>query len=306
MNRTGNFVKIPNNMIVGEETLIKKYGDKALIVYIYLENHRTLRNNVYISLANCIEECGYTPKNGKGKSNDQFRKILLGFKEKGIIETDVDLEKVKINDLIHCTMKEIDDKFFTIYDCELDKIIEYGKNDDKLNILKVFADIECRRHKNADNVNPETYSEYEVSFPSYKQICLDTLISSETSVKGYIDILVELGIIIVGNNGDRVNTITGEVKRDNNTYALANDEGKSSLKGALRLFKKKNIENGWKYTKFKDNRSLGGEKSKIIQAINNKTVTIEQLKRLKEIDSILDKDNYKTTNKEQREIEDLL
>ncbi|MDG6891185.1 hypothetical protein [Clostridium perfringens] len=306
MERQGNFIKIPNNMMIGEETLIKKYGDKALIVYIYLENHRTLRNNVYISLGNCIEECGYKPDNHKGKTNDQFRKILLGFKEKGIIETDVDLEKVKINDLIHCTMKEVDDKFFTIYDCELDKIIDYEEKEDKLNILKVFADIESRRHKNADNVNPETYSEYEVSYPSYNQLCLDTLISSETSVKKYVNILVELGIIIVGNNGDRVNTITGEVKRDNNTYALANDRGKSSLRGALRLFKQKNEDNGWKYTKFKDNRSLGGEKSKIIQAINNKTVKIEQLKRLKEINNILDKDNYKTTNKEQREIEDLL
>ncbi|EJT6158068.1 hypothetical protein N2W49_000448 [Clostridium perfringens] len=306
MNRTGNFIKIPNNMIIGEETLIKKYGDKALIVYIYLENHRTLRNNLYISLANCIEECGYKPNKKKGGTNEQFRKMLIEFKEEGIIETDVDLEKVKINDLIHCTMKEVDDKFFTIYDCELDKIIDYEEKEDKLNILKVFADIESRRHKNADNVNPETYSEYEVSFPSYKQICLDTLISSEDSIKKYIDILVKLKLIIVGNNGDRVNTITGEVKRDNNTYALANDRGESSLRGALRLFKQKNEDNGWKYTKFKDNRNIGGEKSRIVQAINNKTVTVEQLKRLKEINNILEKEEYKTTNKEQQEIEELL
>ncbi|MBI5996807.1 hypothetical protein [Clostridium perfringens] len=305
MERQGKFIKIPNEMIVGEETLIKKYGDKALIVYIYLENHRTLRDNLYISLSNCIEECGYKQNKHKGKANDQFRKILVGFKEEGIIETDVDLEKVKINDLIHCTMKEVDDKFFTIYDCELDKIIDYEEKEDKLNILKVFADIESRRHKNADNVNPETYSEYEVAFPSYKQMCLDTLISSEDSIKKYIEILVKLNIIIVGNNGDRVNIITGEVKRDNNTYALANDRGESSLRGALRLFKQKNEEDGWKYTKFKDNRSLGGEKSKIVQSINNKTVTVEQLKRLKEINNILEKEEYKITREEQ-EIEELL
>lgn len=306
MNRTGNFIKIPNNMIVGEETLIKKYGDKALIVYIYLENHRTLRNNLYISLGNCIDECGYTPKNGKGKTTEQFRKILVGFKEEGIIKTDVDLEKVKINDLIHCTMQEIVDKFFTIYDCELDKIIEYEKKEDKLNILKVFADIESRRHKNADNDDVELSSWYEVAFPSYKQLCLDTLISSEDSIKKYINILVKLEIIIVGNNGDRVNKITGEVKRDNNTYALADDRGESSLKGALRLFKQKNENEGWEYKKFKDNRSLGGEKSKIIQAINNGIATEKQLERLEEINNILDKENYKTTNKEQEEIEELL
>lgn len=306
MDREGNFIKIPQNMITGEETLIKKYGDKALIVYIYLENHRTLRNNIYISISNCIKECGYTPKNGKGKTNDQFRNVLLGFKEEGIIETDVDLKKVKINDLIHCTMKETDDKFFTIYDCELDKIIDHEKKEDKLNILKVFANIESKRYKNTDNVNPETYGEYEVAFPSYKQICLDTLISSEDSIKKYIEILVKLNIIIVGNNGDRINTMTGEIKRDNNTYALANDRGESSLRGALRLFKQKNEENGWKYTKFKNNRSLGGEKSKIVQSINNKTVTVEQLKRLKEINNILEKEEYKTTNKEEQEIEGLL
>lgn len=306
MEREGNFIKIPNNMIVGEETLIKKYGDKALIVYIYLENHRTLRDNLYISLANCIEECGYTPKSGKGKTNEQFRDILIGFKNEGIIETDTDLEKVKINDLIQCTMQKLNEKFFTIYDCELDKIIDYDAKEDKLNILKVFAELECRRYKNEDNVNPETYSWYEVAFPSYKQICLDTLIFSEDSIKKYIDILVELKLIIVGNNGDRVNTITGEVKRDNNTYALANDRGESSLRGALRLFKQKNLENGWEYKTFKDHRSLGGEKRQILKAEKENRITIKQLKRLKEINDILEKDKYKTTEQEEREKEDLM
>lgn len=306
MERQGNFIKIPNEMIVGEETIIKKYGDKALIVYIYLEKHRTLRGDIYMSLANCIEECGYKQNKHKGKSNDQFRKILVGFKNEGIIETDVDLEKVKINDLIHCTMQEVDDKFFTIYDCELDKIIDYEEKEDKLNILKVFAEIECRRHKNGDSVDPETHCEYEVSFPSYKQICLDTLISSEDSIKKYIDILVKLNIIIVGNNGDRINTITGEVKRDNNTYALANDRGESSLRGALRLFKQKNEDNGWKYKSFKDNRVLAGEKTQILKAIKENRATIKQLQRLKEIDNILGKNEYKTTEQEEREIEELL
>ncbi|MCC5421378.1 hypothetical protein [Clostridium perfringens] len=306
MERQGKFIKIPNKMIVGEETLIKKYGDKALIVYIYLENHRTLRDNLYISLSNCIEECGYKPNKKKGGTNEQFRNILIEFKNEGIIETDVDLEKVKINDLIHCTMKEVDDKFFTIYDCELDKIIDYEEKEDKLNILKVFAEIECRRHKNGECVDPETHSEYEVSFPSYKQICLDTLIASEDSIKKYIDILVKLNIIIVGNNGDRINTITGEVKRDNNTYALANDRGESSLRGALRLFKQKNEDNGWKYKNFKDNRVLAGEKTQILKAIKENRATIKQLQRLKEINNILGKDEYKTTEQEEREIEELL
>ncbi|EJT6153719.1 hypothetical protein N2W29_001794 [Clostridium perfringens] len=305
MERQGEFIKIPNNMIVGEETLIKKYGDKALIVYIYLENHRTLRDNLYISLANCIEECGEKPKSGKGKTNEQYRNILIGFKNEGIIKTDVDLEKVKVNDLIHCTMRNLDTKFFTIYDCELDKIIDYEKKEDKLNILKVFSELECRRHKNEENVNPETYSEYEVAYPSYNQICKDTGITSQDSIKKYIDILVELKLIIVGNNGDRVNEITGEVKRDNNTYALANERGESSLRGALRLFKKQNEDDGWKYKKIKDNRSLGGEKTQILKAIKENRATIKQLKRLKEIENILGKDDYKIT-REEREIEELL
>lgn len=298
MKREGNFIKIPNNMIVGQETLLKKYGDKALIVYIYLENHKTLRGNLYISLGNCIEECGYTPKGGKGKTNEQFRDILIGFENEGIIETDKNLNKVKINDLIQCTMKKLENKFFTIYDCELYKIIDYGKKEDKLNILKVFAEIECRRYKNEGNIDSEICSQYEVAFPSYIVICQDTGISSQDSIKKYIDILVELKLIIVGNNGDRINTITGEVKRDNNTYALANDKGESSLRGALRLFKKKNLENGWKYRIFKDHRALGGEKTQILKAIEGNKVTEKQLERLKEINNILEKNKYETTEQE--------
>ena len=170
--------------------------------------------------------------------------------------------------------------------------------------MKVFSEIECRRYKNEDNVNPETYSEYEVAFPSYIQIGQDTGISSQDSIKKYIDILVELKLIIVGNNGDRVNTITGEVKRDNNTYALANDRGESSLRGALRLFKQKNEESGWKYKTFKDHRSLGGEKKQILKAIKENKATKKQLERLEEIEGILNKENYKTI--EQEEIEELL
>ncbi|ELC8424658.1 hypothetical protein QYB63_001222 [Clostridium perfringens] len=295
MEREGNFIKIPNNMVVGDETLIKKYGDKALLVYIYLEKHRTLRGDLYISLSNCIEECGYKPNKNKGGTNEQFRKILIGFKNEKIIETDIDLEKIKINDLVHCTMENLEDKFFTIYDCELNRIINCSEKIDKLNILKAFAEIECRRYKNENNLDPEIHGSYEVSFPSYKQICLDTLISSEDSIKKYLYILVKLNIIIVGNNGDRINTITGEIKRDNNTYALANSRGESSLRGSLRLMKKQNEECGWKYRKFKDNRALGGEKTQILRAIKENRATIEQLKKLKEIDNILEKEKYKTT-----------
>lgn len=284
MNRTGNFIKIPNNVIIGEETLIKKFGDKALIVYIYLENHRTLRNNLYISISNCINECGYKPDSHKGKTNDQFRKILVGFKEEGIIGTDADLEKVKINDLIHCTMQEIDDKFFTIYDCELDKIIDQKKKEDKLNILKVFCIIKARIYKR--NETESIYDGiFEVAFPSYKDIAYNCLIS-ESNIKKYIDILVDLKLIKYDNLGKIVNRITGEIKECNNTYAIYNQNAENEIQGAIGLLKEKLKQQGYIIPRKEikvDNRSLAGKKTQITKKIKNRIATEKDYKELEKI-----------------------
>lgn len=295
MEREGNFVKIPNNMIVGEETLIKKYGDKSLLVYIYLQKHLTLRDKCYISLANCIEESGYKLNKNKGKTNEQFRNILIGFKKEGIIKTSTDLEKVKINDLIILSVKEVEDKFFILTDEEIDKIMNYIGKEDKLNLLKVFCEIKARMYQR--NFNESIMDgKYEVSFPSYKKICRETGITAYKSIHTYIKILVKLNLIRYKNLGSRINTETGEIKFDNNTYAIYKKGWEDEIDGAIKLYKSKNKELGWKYKNIKDNRALAGKKTQILKKINNNTAIEEDYIQLDYI-------NQKLKNKEDELIE---
>lgn len=80
---------------------------------------------INISLGDCIKECGYTPKSGKNNNIEKFRNILTGFKKEGIIKSDVNLDKVKVNDLIKCCLEEVSDRFFILTDDEIDKIYGY-------------------------------------------------------------------------------------------------------------------------------------------------------------------------------------
>lgn len=310
-----NFIKIPNEMIVGEETIIKKYGIKALLVYIYLEKHRTLRGDIYLSLRNCIEECRYIPKGGKKNINEQFRNILVGFQKEGIISTDTDLNEMKINDLVKCNMQEVTDRFFILTDVEIEKIMNCDCKEDKSNILGVYAEIKARINRKAKDENESRCTgHYEVAFPSYVRICEDTTIKSFKSLHTYLEILKDdLKMIVFGNNGGRVNKYTKEEKFDNNTYALNTDEGRESLKQSLKYFKQNNEEIGWKYKTFKDNRSYAGKKTQINKRIENGTAKEEDYIKLDLINKHLNRDKYKTTKQEevdiyldQEEIEDLM
>lgn len=283
------FIKIPNKMIIGDTTIVKKYGKKAFIVYMYLKRYEPLRGVTNISLRDCIKECGYTPKSGRNNSIEKFRNILIGFKSEGIIKTDSNLEKVKVNNLIKCCLEEVNDRFFILTDDEIDKIYGYEGNEDKLNILLVYAEVKARIYKNKDNKDSRYTGHFEVAFPSYKKIAEDTLICSMTTIKKCLSILIDdLELLIVGNNGDRIKD--GIVKRDNNTYALNDDEGIRSLKHSLKYFKEENENNGWEYKTFKDNRALGGEKAQINKKIKNGIATESDINRLIEIDSIFRKD----------------
>lgn len=296
-----NFIKIPNKMVIGDNSLIKKYGRKALAVYIYLREYEPLRGVINISLGDCIKECGYIPKSGKNNSIEKFRNILTGFKKEGVIKSEVNLDKVKVNDLIKCCLEEVSDRFFILTDDEINKIYGYEGKEDKLNILVVYSEVKARIYKNKDNTESRYTGHFEVAFPSYKKIAEDTRICSMATIKKCLSILIDdLELLIVGNNGDRIKD--GIVKRDNNTYALNDDEGIRSLKHSLKYFKKENENNGWEYKTFKDNRALGGEKAQINKKIKKGIATESDINRLIEIDSILNKDNYKILKKD--EIED--
>ena len=296
------FIKIPNIMINDESSLIRKYGDKFFLVYIYLERRKTIEGISHITLLDCIEKCKYKPKSGKGKVNDQFKDTFISLKESGFLNIDIDFKKIKIHDFIECKLNNVESDFFQLTLKEIDLIFNYKGKEDFINILKVYSSIKSKIYRNEKNLSCCITGNYEVAFPSYERILRDTNLKSKSTLKSCLDVLIdELKLLVVGNNGDRVKKSTGEVKRDNNTYSLNSPYGIENLKGALKYLKAQNEELGWKYIKAKDNRSLGGKKSQLKRKIENGKATIEDIKELEEIQNTLDKNKYKSIAKEEKE-----
>ncbi|EPT6434220.1 hypothetical protein ACVQ11_005863, partial [Escherichia coli] len=104
------------------ESILNQYGEKAFLIMLYINMHRTGFNKAYISLANCIEESGYKLNDTKGKTNDQFKDVLkILIKDKKIT---TNTNRFKLNDLIVCELEEINKDMEQIMEGALDIILE--------------------------------------------------------------------------------------------------------------------------------------------------------------------------------------
>ncbi|MDC4245547.1 hypothetical protein [Clostridium perfringens] len=236
---------IPNDLIIGDESILKKYGEKAFLIMLYINIHRSSYGKAYISLANCIEECGYKLNDTKGKTNDQFKTVFKELiKDKKII---TNTNKFKLNDLIICELEEMNNNFFELEQYQYDWIINSKSKSKKINLLKLFCLIKARIYKRQkdEDINDGLY---ETCFPSYKDI-KDNCLISESSIKSCIDNLVNLKLIKYDNLGQIYNPRTGETKKCNNTYAIYKKGWEEELNGSMRLYKQKLKEQGWKVIK---------------------------------------------------------
>lgn len=230
-------ILLPNTII----NFISNYGEKALLIYIYLEQHRTYRNKAYISVANCITECGYKLPTKENATVKEFKDTLQKMINDGVIKTNTN--KFKLNDLIVCDLDEVDGNFFVLEQHQYDWIMNSKTKSKRINLLKLFCVIKSKiatRHKDEDIYD----GVYEVAFPSYKNINQLSGIS-ESNIKKYINELVDLKLIKYDNLGQIYNTFTGETKKCNNTYAIYKSGWEEELEGSMRLYKQKLKEQGW-------------------------------------------------------------
>ncbi|XZN14405.1 hypothetical protein ACSW9O_16210 (plasmid) [Clostridium perfringens] len=271
------FSLVPNNIITDDDSILKQYGDKGFLIMLYIIRHRTVYNKAYITIENCIEECGYKPSRTKGKTNDQFKEVVLKMIDDGVIKAKINKEKIGISDLIICNLEQEYDNFFKLEGYQYDWIMNSKSKCRKINLLKLFCAIKVRmqtRHK-SENIYDGLY---EVAFPSYMRIKMDTGIS-ESNIKKYIDELVELNLIRYDNAGRMINSITGEEKECNNTYTIYKEGWEDEIQGSIRLFKKKKKEEGWIFIKKENNnkKSIGGRIGYLKKCINNGTASEEMI-----------------------------
>lgn len=294
------FIQIPNNMIWGDtnDNLIQKIDDKVLLIWIYLKNHEC-KGRCYFSLEDMIQECGYKPDSHKGKINDKFKEILDKMLEKKIIlKTSVNPNSIKSNIFVKCELKIIESNFFLLEDKQYNTIQSHIGKLDKLNLLKVFCLIKSKMYQR--NFNESIISgKYEVSFPSYKEMA-DNCLISESSIKQYIDELVQMNLIRYKNLGMKVNKNNGETTLIRNTYTIYKEGWEDEIDGAINQLKKqlKNNEYIIKNEKMINKNKLGGEKTQILKRIKENKTTKKDIKRLQEINEILQKEKPNNKRKE--------
>lgn len=243
MKINNKIILLPNKII----DLIPKYGERGLLIYLYLERHRTYRDKAHISLSNCIEECGYKLSDGKGGTNERFKETLQKMIKDGIVKSNI--EKFKLNDLIICELEKVNSNFFELEDYQYQYIMNYESKSKKINLLKIFCLIKSKIYtrKKGESIHDGLY---EVAFPSYLEIKNMTGIS-ESNIKKYLDELVDLKLIQYSNSGNMKKNKA--IKESRNTYVIYKPGWEEELNGSIRLYKEKKKKEGWSF--IKDNKN---------------------------------------------------
>jgi hypothetical protein len=168
---------------------------------------------------------------------------------------------------------------FFIFDEEnRDKIFSYSgkeKSVDKLKVFLFYCYLLSRIRQNSDGTTG-------VCYPSYMQIKKDTDLS-EAIVKKYIDILVELNLIRVGNAGvfyyeeDRLK----RSMESGNVYALYDEHGdwNEKIKNSIKIYKNNHPEKVFIKNYKNNNKSENGYISRITYLEKQGKATKKQLEK---------------------------
>lgn len=303
---------IPNRLFAksdDKESLFSKCNDyKLLSVMNYLHINTNRAGKTLFTLKDMISECGVKFNAGRGKSNDQFKKLLLLLQDEGIISNNFNVNEIKPNDLIRCTYdafekdKEGNNIRFAMIECDvIEKIRNYcDEKIDNNRLLYYYGYLAHRMYKrsNAEGAVQETGGRAEVCFPSYKTITEETGITDAT-IKAYNDILIKIDLLRVANAGMHKFTINNKliVRESPNIYTFVKKEDigiedknttwHNNLKQGIDLYKKDakrkypdieffNVKSEAKLNK----KKINGYNASLIKKYKNGTITEEEENKL--------------------------
>ena len=284
-----------------KESLFSKCNDyKLLAVMNYLHINTNRLGETLFTLKDMIFKSGVKFNAGKGKSNDQFKKLLLLLQEEGILSNNFNVNEIKPNDLIRCTYdafekdKEGNNIRFAMIECDIiEKIRSYcDEKIDNNRLLYYYGYLAHRMYKRSHA--QETGGKAEVCYPSYKLITEETGIVDAT-IKLYNDILIKMDLLRVANPGMHKFTSNNKlmVKESPNFYAFVRKEDigvddknttwYKNLKQAVDLYKR-NAKENYQDSKFitvksedkLNKRKINGYKGSLIKKYKNGTITEEE------------------------------
>lgn len=215
------FIMLPNKLFYAEEegqsyiAECKDYSIITTIIWIYSNINFLYNYNKFT-----IEELlMFNDKVVRNENIKRMKSLLSYMINKGLMATDTDINKVKVNRSIRCTLNLFDkdeegnDICFTKIPIKvIDKILSYNGKEDKIKLLFYWCYLHCRRYKKLSI----TDSKPSTTYVSYDKIVIDTKLSKETISK-YNDVLVEMKLLLIENCGVLVDG-NGEVKECNNIY----------------------------------------------------------------------------------------
>lgn len=240
VNLNDYFIKLPNNIVwtyeKGEVSLTRDMNSKTIMILANLMYRCNVIGDCYFTLEDLIVTCGYVPKTSKGKTNDQFKNVLIELQELGfIVESNIDLITIKSNTFIKCkinTQIAKDDEgndieFFKLNYKKYLEIISLDTKVDKSLLLNTYCYINSRlfhrgeNDRSCDNYGTRTWGRAECCYFTYDEATRDLNIS-ENTFKDHISILSDNKLIAYNN--------IGLVKRDdktrmaNNVYVIDHEE----------------------------------------------------------------------------------
>lgn len=207
-----NFVKIPNHCFSrgSGESFYDIYGEKGLTMLIRMLQQRSSRGYYLITEAHIRSWFQYS----RARYYDSILSILDRFKKDKIIlfDSDYDFSSMYKGLIYYQPAAEFlpENKFFKLYDGEVDAILlHYMGAEDKYKLLALFACL-----KSYYNTKYKICSQN----PSIETLSAEVGLS-ENTIQIYLDVLVDIGLILYGNPGTKLFP-DNVVRECNNIYTM--------------------------------------------------------------------------------------
>ena len=175
-------------------------GLKYYLVIMYLRKHLQTFGEVYLTLNNLLEECGYSTRSHNKSIYSDFREIIkTEIINKGYASCDIDIFTINPTEMFSLQLSEKKNIFYTKDNFVQFNILEYEKisnSDSKINksiLVGVYLFIKQYIMDYPNN----TISPPRISFPSKQQIKKGIGISSFTTIENAISFLAEMKMIYI-------------------------------------------------------------------------------------------------------------
>lgn len=267
------------------DSLFNEFNDyKLLFILDYLHINTNRLGISFFSIEDIITTYGFKPDSHKGKINEQIHNCIRFLISKDIIEVDSNIDKIKPKELIRCKYNYDTSSFRKIdYNAVRAIVSIEDKKIDRAKLLFYYSYLCARMYKRKEGAELRSNGGVaESCYPSYETITKDIGLS-DTVIKKYNDILVDMNLIRIGNAGlyYYANDKNKIVRESPNFYVLFKLYWEDELKESIKVWKETHTNMIFKDNRLykNNNRKINGFIARINALEEQGKATEEQLKQ---------------------------